>query len=252
MKLNIVPARTGLTWVRQGIRTFVRQPLAIGGLFFMFMAAVSVVALVPFIGPVLAMALVPAGTLGLMSASAEADQGRFPMPSQLVAAFRRSPAHTRAMLTLGSLYAACGIGVTLLSGLIAPMPAADPGDNAVMLSPAFQQAMLVTLALYLPVSVLFWHAPALVYWHGVSPGKSLFFSAVACWRNRGAFVVFCAGWAGVFLIGGVVIVLIGRLFGSPQAAATAMMPLAMVMASMFFASIVFTVRDSFVADEPAA
>ncbi len=28
MKLNIVPARQGLQWVRQGVRTFRQQPLA--------------------------------------------------------------------------------------------------------------------------------------------------------------------------------------------------------------------------------
>ena len=34
VKLNIVPARTGLQWVKLGIRTFLRQPLALAGLFF--------------------------------------------------------------------------------------------------------------------------------------------------------------------------------------------------------------------------
>ena len=31
MKLNIVPARTGLLWVKLGVRTFVKQPLALAG-----------------------------------------------------------------------------------------------------------------------------------------------------------------------------------------------------------------------------
>ena len=38
MKLNIVPAKTGVLWVRQGIQTFWRQPIALSGLFFIFMA----------------------------------------------------------------------------------------------------------------------------------------------------------------------------------------------------------------------
>ena len=33
MKLNIVPARTGIQWVKLGIQTFFRQPLALSGLF---------------------------------------------------------------------------------------------------------------------------------------------------------------------------------------------------------------------------
>ena len=38
MKLNLVDAKTGTVWVRQGIRAFWKQPLALSGLFFMFMA----------------------------------------------------------------------------------------------------------------------------------------------------------------------------------------------------------------------
>jgi hypothetical protein len=38
MKLNLLPAKTGLRWIKQGIRLFFRQPLAMSGLFFMFMA----------------------------------------------------------------------------------------------------------------------------------------------------------------------------------------------------------------------
>ena len=42
----------------------------------------------------------------------------------------------------------------------------------------------------------FWHAPALVYWGGQTVGKSLFFSTVACWRNKGAFAVYALDWLG--------------------------------------------------------
>ena len=43
MKLNIVPARTGILWVKLGIKTFLKQPLALTGLFFMYMATVLVI-----------------------------------------------------------------------------------------------------------------------------------------------------------------------------------------------------------------
>ena len=55
MNLQIVPARAGLKWVRQGMSTFWRQPLALSGLFFLFMATVSIVSIVPFIGSALAL-----------------------------------------------------------------------------------------------------------------------------------------------------------------------------------------------------
>ena len=53
MKLNIVPPRNGLAWVRAGLRTFFRQPLAMSGLFFMYMAAVMVVSVLPLVGTVI-------------------------------------------------------------------------------------------------------------------------------------------------------------------------------------------------------
>ena len=103
MKLNIVPARTGTQWVREGVRTFFKQPLAMAGLFFMFMASLSVAAFVPLVGGLLALVLVPALTAGLMAAAREAEAGRFPMPMTLFIAFRQGPQATRAMLMLGAL-----------------------------------------------------------------------------------------------------------------------------------------------------
>jgi hypothetical protein len=69
MKLNLVQARQGTHWVKLGIQTFFRQPLALAGLFFMFLAIVSLVNLLPVIGNIVAMTLLPGATLGLMAAS---------------------------------------------------------------------------------------------------------------------------------------------------------------------------------------
>ena len=54
--------------------------------------------------------------------------------------------------------------------------------------------MLLASILYLPVSILFFHSPALVHWYGVPVVRSLFFSAVAVLRNTGAFFVYFMGW----------------------------------------------------------
>ena len=116
MKLHIVPARTGITWVKLGIRTFFRQPLALSGLFFMFLAVMSLASMVPVIGLGLAMALLPACTLGLMAASKEADAGNFPMPLVFLSAFRAGRQQLRAMLTLGVMY---GVGLAIVRGITA-------------------------------------------------------------------------------------------------------------------------------------
>jgi hypothetical protein len=253
MKLNIVPARTGIQWVKLGIRTFFKRPLALASLFFMYAAGASFLSLVPYLGWLLALAIVPAATLGLMAATEDAATGHFPMPTVLLSAFRAGRERMRAMLVLGILYAGACVAVTLLANLLAGMPA-SPGelDQATVLNPRFQWMMLVTMVLYLPVSLLFWHAPALVHWYGISPVKSLFFSVVACWRNAGALTLFGLGWAGLILALGMVLAAVAAFTGQPEVTAGAVLPLGLLVASMFSTSLYFTFRDSFVADEPPA
>lgn len=254
MKLNIVPARTGITWVKLGIATFFKQPLALGGLFFMFMAVVSVATLIPVIGSVLALALLPAATLGLMVATLEAHNGKFPMPSVLASAFRAGQSRMRAMLVLGAMYAAgfllvMGASALFDGGQFAQMYLGGGRLNKeLMEQPEFRTAAWVGMVLYVPLSMLFWHAPALVHWHGVPPAKAMFFSLMVCLRNLGAYFVFALAWTGVFALGGMLTVSILALLGVGAAAGAIMVPVAMTMAAMFFSSIYFSFRDSFVHD----
>jgi hypothetical protein len=110
----------------------------------------------------------------------------------------------------------------------------------------FQSALWVTMALYIPLSLLFWHAPALVHWHGVSPVKSLFFSLIACLKNFKAFMVYGLAWMAVFLMGGLLLTVFAALVGNTAVVGVAMVPVALLMASMFFTSVYFTYRDSFI------
>ena len=241
MKLNIVPARTGITWVKLGIKTFFKQPLALAGLFFMYMAAATLASLIPVVGVVLALAIVPAATLGLMAATQEATKGKFPMPAILVSAFRAGKQRARAMMVLGFLYAAACLVIVSIVPLFFDVPASR--ESA--LTPEMQGVMLLVMVLYLPVSILFWHAPALVHWHGVTPLKSLFFSAVVCFRNAGAYALFGLTWMAVLIVVGLVVSMLAGLLASPEAAAALVMPAALLMAAMFSTSIYFTFEGSF-------
>ena len=98
------------------------------------------------------------------------------------------------------------------------------------------------MALYLPLSLAFWHAPALMHWHRVPPAKSIFFSLVACWRNLLAFVgyaltVLALFWLLPSLFGGI----IAR--GSPQLGASVILLLPMLMLPALYASFYATTRD---------
>ena len=254
MKLTLVPARQGAVWVKLGVQTFFKQPLALSGLFFIFMAAMSVLSLIPVLGSVVALTLLPAATLGLMAATQEATKGKFPMPAVLISAFRAERQRLRAMLVLGALYALGFLVIMVLSALV------DDGQFArlyllggelttdVMLQSNFEAAALLAMVLYMPLSLLFWHAPALVHWHGIPPIKSLFFSFVACGRNFWAFTLFGLTWMGAFLVVGFVVAMLSALLSSPDLMGILFFPLGLAMAAMFFTSLYFTFRDCFTQD----
>lgn len=251
MKLKLVSAGTGALWVRLGIQTFWKQPLALAGLFFMFMALMSVATMVPMIGLPIAMTLLPAITLGLMVATREATQGRFPMPLILLSGFRAGPVKLRAILLLGGLYAGgflCAIGASyLVDGggfarlyLGGHMPAKE-----VLKSSGFLAAMWTFIGLHLPLSLTFWHAPALVYWQNIAPLKAMFFSFVACFRNFWALTVFALAWMAVMIGVVVLIIALSGALDAPKLLGVMLMPALLFVASMFFTSLYFTYRDSF-------
>jgi len=254
MKLNVVDARTGSKWARQGIRVFWKQPIAMSGLFFLFMAIMSLSALLPVVGSFMALTLLPAATLGLMAATREVDLGKFPMPTILAIAFRASKERKRDMVILGLLYALGFVGVMGISALV------DGGgfaklylvggklDAETIMDPNFQNAMWLSLLLYMPLSMVFWHAPALVHWHGVPAIKSLFFSTVACLSNWRAFLVFGLMWTVVFMSTALMLSLLSGLTGDSDLASMTLLPAMLMLAAMFFCSVYFSFRDCFVSD----
>ncbi len=254
MKLQLVPARTGTLWVRLGIQTFCKQPLALTGLFFMCMAALSIISLVPVLGSIAAMVLLPAMALAMMAATLEASKGSFPSPAILLGALRTSQQGLRPMLVLGALYATgfmavLGASMLLDGGEFARFFMGDRTAEQVSQDPGqLLSGMLGFMLLYLPLSLAFWHAPALVYWHGISPGKSLFFSLVACWRNKWAYLVFGLSWFGVLVGVGLGVQILAMLLGLPALLGVGMFVLTLLGSCLFLTSVYFTFRDTFQAD----
>jgi hypothetical protein len=257
MKLNIVPANTGVTWVMLGVKTFFKQPLALGGLFLLFLITVAMLGSIPFIGIALGLMVLPAATLGLMVATLEAVRGKFPMPSVLATAFRAGRERMQAMLLLGALYAVAFLAVIALTVLI------DGGEfakmrlmgemptEAVMAQDSFRWAAWIGTGLSVPMSMMFWHAPALVHWHNVPPVKALFFSLIACVRNFGAYFIYMLAWLGLMMIAGLMLASLLSVLGVGNAGIlNLMVPFALCLTAMFFSSVYFTFRDSFIHTEP--
>lgn len=251
MKLQIVPASRGIQWVQLGIRTFFKQPLALSGLFFIFLAVMSVLNVLPIVGSVLSFVLMPGVTFGLLAAAREASHGKFPMPTILITAWRSGSVQRSHMLVLGALYT---VGLVLI---LCVTPLVDGGGFAKMMllgeAPSaeerqdmgFQFAMLFASGLNMPLTLLFCHATALVHWHNAPPVKSLFFSLAAIAGNFRAFAVYGLVWMGIFLGFGIIMAMLVTAIGGVETIAALAYPAAMLIATMVFTSIYFTFEGSF-------
>jgi len=258
MKLQIVPAGRGAQWVRQGFAVFFSRPLAFMGLFGLWLLGTLVAQLLPWIGFLLVWGTLPLVTLGFMLATQQALQGRFPTLKVFVLPLRSTAPQKRALWQLGALYAGAMLVVALIYVLIdggrfqtamqaamASGQASPESLDALFSDDRVQLSLLwITLAITL-LSVPFWHAPALVYWDGQPAAKALFFSTVACWRNKGAFAVYALTGAGALAALAFASALLMLLLGQPGLAMIVIPPLALSFYAVFYASLFFTFVDCF-------
>jgi len=265
MNLNLVPARTGVTWVQQGVKTFVAQPMVFFSLFMVFMTAVAFLSLVPVIGGVLGLMVIPAMTLGLMVATEQVSIGRegktkMATAAVFVAALSAVRQRAKSLSILGFMFALCVLAAVWLASLfddgqLQSLVSEDGTANIeTMQSASFQLAFILRLVFYVPISLLFWHAPALVHWHGITPVKSLFFSVVACFRNFGAMTLFGIVWMLMSLAASVVLGLIGTVAVAVAGGAGGGFGAALIiggslaLTAMFFCTNWFMFRDTFQAE----
>lgn len=257
LTLRQVPPRQGLQWVREGFQAFFKRPLAMAGLFAMFMFVALLVMLLPLVGPVLLLGALPLASLAFMLATQAVLAGRFPMPGIAVAPLRSDRARRLALLQLGFGYALASFIIMAVSGAVDggtfealqdAMARGAEGSQAVselLGDGRLLAGVVVRLGLAVLLAVPFWHAPALVHWSGQGALQSLFSSTLAVWRNRGAFLVYGLAWAATLGLFAFAANFAGLVFGAPQLMGAVMMPAALMFSTVFYASLYFTFADSF-------
>jgi hypothetical protein len=253
---SVEPAR-GTRWIGDALRLFARRPLAFTLMFCVFVVAALLVLLVPLLGGVLQMALVPLLSLGFMVASQSALLDGPVSPRHFIEPLTTDPARRRALLLMCLLYGLAAMGILWLCDIISHQAldrlealrpqgeAAMPEMLAVLSEPGVSNAALVGTLLATALSVPFWHAPALVHWGGQSLGQALFSSTLAVWRAKGAFLAYGLAGAGLVLLFGVVTAVLLGLLGAPQLVAAVSMPAALFIYTIFYVSLIFTFNDSF-------
>jgi hypothetical protein len=227
MLINSVSAGTGVRWLRDGGRLLKRQPLGLPAMVVVYLMMLLVPAMIPLVGIAVSGVLGPFATVGLMQCFRDAAAGRPPGINQFGQSFR-DPVRRLNLFRLGLINAALLMAVAMLAALVLPESAGEAPPQTVEQLPV--QALLVQLLLYSPVMALMWFAPLLAGWHDMTPGKAMFGSAVACFRNLGALLVY--GLAVLALTMGVSVVLmtlVSALVSSPEVMSFFVAPIALVL-----------------------
>lgn len=191
MQARIVETAGGARWLAEGWRLFRAAPLQWIALTFAYMMIMVLMSVVPLIGTAGFLVIYPALTVGLMAAARAASKRTTIEFGMLFEGFRQG---LRVQLVLGAIYLACSIVV------FAGIALADQEQKlrTLLVAGAGQELEVSDLAaplgalaaLYTPMLMMFWFAPQLAAWHGVSAAKALFFSFVACVMNWRAFLLY--------------------------------------------------------------
>ena len=200
MEPVILPALHGWLWVTHGFSLFRAYAALWLLLLFFYWIALALAGVVPLVGPMLAMCLVPGISAGLMVACRAAQQGQ---PPSLRHIFEPFVHNKQGQFRLGLVYLG-GFAIALVASALfdgglflrAWLVGGVDAKEAATLRPG----ILAFMGLFSPVMLAFWFAPALVHWKEMAPAKALFFSVFAGLRNWRAFLVYGLGWMFFMLV----------------------------------------------------
>ena len=117
--------------------------------------------------------------------------------------------------------------------------------DALLADPKLMAGLWLRVGLTALISVPYWHAPMLVWWHGQGAAQALFSSTLACWRNKGAFALYFLAWSATVALFGIASGVLLAVVGAPQMLALVALPAGLMFSTAFYVSLYFTFADSF-------
>lgn len=241
MQAATLPITAGWNWIMEGYRLFMRQPLA---MFFWSMVTGLLITFSYFlliIGQALLIAATPILTFIALSACRNIAAGKHMVLGMWLQPIREHPEVRTRLIKLGMLY----LLFCMTAGLMATLPFLGDIRATIGHDGTIDEAALITAIrgpfitfglLYILISALFWHAPALTGWHGIKTSQAMFYSMVACWRNKLPFLAYGVGWAAIFFALQMVGSLLLALGISPGTAQMMMTPLNLALAAILYCS----------------
>ena len=210
MEPRAVSAVHGWAWIVEGYKLFRKSPALWLALLLLLFASTRVLLAIPGLGLVVVV-LMPLFIVGLMEGCRALERGGRLELGHLLAGFRKNAPR---LATIG--------GVSLVGNLVLMMIVMEIGGEAITalmksvakgaaMTPQLAQemqaatrtvarALLVAMAVTLPLFMALWYAPLLVYFNDLSPLGAMKRSLIACVKNTGAMLVY-----GAVIVAGILI-----------------------------------------------
>ena len=237
-----IPAHTGWSWVKQGFALFRKQPAEMSTLFLAYMFLMLLLGIIPVLGQMLPLILIPLFSMSFMQACAQVEKGQRVYPNLLLLAFRSPVRNT--LLKLGLLYLLVATIVVAASALAdggvfwkAMMGGGLSTKELESAAGSMRIAMLVAAALYVPAAMAFWYAAPLIMWQQMSLGKALFYSFFSVRRAGGAFLVYGLAWIVIAVVVPTIISMaITLATGSLSAVFFVLLPISILLTVVMYCS----------------
>ena len=216
-----VAAREGFQWVAAGFRLYRKNPLLLSAAFGVLFGLVMALGLIPVVGGSLSELASPLMVAGFMAAYRALDKDDALEMPQFMAGLK-GPAIP--LMTVGAvqLLGTLLIGQVMLGMGFNPQAVMDAakGGNA---SPADMQAVMnqampavfTGLALFVPLIMATWFAPALILFGGARPATALGVSLRAAAKNWAAMLANGLALSLLLFIASLVPMLLGLLVAMP-------------------------------------
>jgi hypothetical protein len=215
-----VAASEGFQWVAAGFRLYRKTPLLLSAAFAMLFGVVMALGLIPMVGGALSELASPLMVAGFLAAYRALDDGNeLELPNFLAGV--QGPAiplmAVGAVQLLGTLLIGkimLGMGFDPQAVITAAQSQKDPAEMQAILNQAMP-AVLTGLALFTPLIMATWFAPALILFGGARPATALGVSLKAVARNWAAMMMNGIALGLLLFLAALVPLLLGLLVAMP-------------------------------------
>lgn len=185
-------AGSGWSWFAKAFALFMKQPGMWVLMFIIYLACFVLLGFIPLLGGIANMLLYPVFAGGFMLVCRALDEGGETEVAQMFGGFRERTSDLMIVGVLGIVaFVALVVPVILVVGG-AGVFAAIKGDAAgwAAMGVTLVLALLVALAVSIPIYMALWFAAPLVLFHGLKPVDALKASFYGCLKNIVAFLLY--------------------------------------------------------------